>query len=113
MSRKTFPTAFRASLPVMVLVTAALRFLPFLVFKNQDKRPGVITYLGQVLPFGVMGMLVVYCLKNVSLIAASHGIPEFLAVAAVALLHLWKRSTLLSIFGGTAFYMVLVQFVFA
>lgn len=98
---------------VMALVTAALRFLPFLVFQDQDKRPGVITYLGQVLPYGVMGMLVVYCLKNVSLLAAPHGIPELLAVAAVVLLHLWKRNTLLSIFGGTAFYMILVQFVFA
>ncbi len=97
---------------VMALVTAALRFLPFLVFKDQDKRPGVITYLGQVLPYGVMGMLVVYCLKNISLMAAPHGIPELLAVAAVVLLHLWRRNTLLSIFGGTAFYMVLVQLVF-
>lgn len=97
---------------VMALVTAVLRFLPFLVFKDQDKRPGVITYLGQVLPYGVMGMLVVYCLKNVSLMAAPHGIPELLAVAAVVLLHLWRRNTLLSIFGGTAFYMVLVQLIF-
>ena len=97
---------------VMALVTAVLRFLPFLVFKDQDKRPGVITYLGQVLPYGVMGMLVVYCLKNVSLMAAPHGIPELLAVAAVVLLHLWRRNTLLSIFGGTAFYMVLMQLVF-
>lgn len=102
-----------AQIAVMALVTAALRFLPFLVFKDQDKRPGVITYLGQVLPYGVMGMLVVYCLKSVSLTAAPHGVPEFLAVAAVVLLHLWRRNTLLSIFGGTAFYMVLVQLVFA
>lgn len=102
-----------AQIAVMALVTAALRFLPFLVFKDQDKRPGVITYLGQVLPYGVMGMLVVYCLKSVSLTASPHGVPEFLAVAAVVLLHLWRRNTLLSIFGGTAFYMVLVQLVFA
>ena len=102
-----------AQIAVMALVTAALRFLPFLVFKDQDKRPCVITYLGQVLPYGVMGMLVVYCLKSVSLTAAPHGVPEFLAVAAVVLLHLWRRNTLLSIFGGTAFYMVLVQLVFA
>ena len=60
-----------------------------------------------------MGMRVVYCLKSVSLTASPHGVPEFLAVAAVVLLHLWRRNTLLSIFGGTAFYMVLVQLVFA
>lgn len=98
---------------IMAAVTAALRFLPFLIFRNDEKRPAVITYLGTVLPYGVMGMLVVYCLKNVSLLSAPHGLPEFLAVAAVAALHIWKRNTLLSIFGGTAFYMVLVQLVFA
>lgn len=98
---------------VMALVTALLRFLPFLVFRNGDKRPAVITYLGTVLPYGVMGMLVVYCLKNVSLLAAPYGLPEFLAVAAVVGLHIWKRNTLLSIFGGTAFYMTLVQLLFA
>lgn len=98
---------------VMALVTAALRFLPFWVFRRSETRPAVITYLGTVLPYGVMGMLVVYCLKNVSLLASPHGLPEFLAVAAVAGLHIWKRNTLLSIFGGTAFYMVLVQLIFA
>jgi len=98
---------------VMALITAALRFLPFLVFRNQGRRPAVITYLGRVLPYGVMGMLVIYCLKNVSLLAGNHGLPELLAVAAVVGLHLWRRNTLLSIFGGTAFYMVLLQVVFA
>ena len=97
---------------VMSLVTAALRFLPFWIFRSSEKRPAVITYLGTVLPYGVMGMLVVYCLKNVSLLSAPHGLPEFLAVFAVAGLHIWKRNTLLSIFGGTAFYMVLVQLIF-
>lgn len=97
---------------VMALVTAALRSLPFWVFRSSEKRPAVITYLGTVLPYGVMGMLVVYCLKNVSLISAPHGLPELLAVLAVVGLHIWKRNTLLSIFGGTAFYMVLVQMIF-
>lgn len=97
---------------VMALVTAALRFLPFWIFRSSEKRPAVITYLGTVLPYGVMGMLVVYCLKNVSLISAPHGLPELLAVLAVVGLHIWKRNTLLSIFGGTAFYMVLVQMIF-
>lgn len=98
---------------VMAAVTALLRFLPFLVFPGGRKRPQIITYLGTVLPYSVMAMLVIYCLKNVSLIAAPHGIPELLAIAAVVGLHLWKKSTLLSIFGGTAFYMILVQAIFA
>jgi branched-subunit amino acid transport protein AzlD len=102
-----------AQILVMAGVTALLRFLPFLVFHDAKARPAVITYLGRVLPYAVMGMLVVYCLKSVSLVTAPHGLPEFLAVAAVVLLHLWRRNTLLSIFGGTAIYMVLIQVVFA
>ena len=97
---------------VMAAVTVVLRFLPFWVFQSQEKRPALITYLGTVLPYAVMGMLVVYCLKNVSLVSAPHGIPEFLSILSVVLLHLWRRSTLLSIFGGTAVYMLFVQFVF-
>ena len=85
----------------------------FLVFPGGRKRPQIITYLGTVLPYGVMAMLVIYCLKGVSLIPWPHGIPELLAVAAVVGLHLRKKNTLLSIFGGTAFYMLLVQVVFA
>lgn len=98
---------------VIALVTAALRFLPFLVFPEGKKRPRVITYLGSVLPFGVMAMLVIYCLKSVSVLAWPYGIPELLAILGVVLLHLWRKNTLLSIFGGTAIYMLLVQVVFA
>lgn len=97
---------------VIAAVTATLRFLPFLIFRNEDRRPGVIAYLGTVLPYAVMGMLVVYCLKNVSVPAAPHGLPEAIALIAVIALHLWRRNTLLSVFGGTAVYMVLVQVIF-
>lgn len=97
---------------VIALVTILLRFLPFWVFPPGRKRPQIISYLGTVLPYGVMAMLVIYCLKNVSLLSWPHGLPELFAVAAVVGLHLWKGNTLLSIFGGTAFYMLLVQVVF-
>lgn len=97
---------------VAALVTMALRFLPFLIFGENRKTPPIITYLGQVLPYAIMGMLVVYCLKDISLTSAPFGIPELLGCAAVAALHVWKRSTLLSIGVGTVFYMLLVQFVF-
>ncbi|MBQ9133706.1 MAG: branched-chain amino acid transporter permease [Clostridia bacterium] len=96
---------------VIAAVTALLRFLPFLIFGSRE-TPTFVTYLGKVLPYAVMGMLVVYCLRNISFVASPHGIPELLSVALVALLHLWKRNTLLSIIGGTACYMVLVQVVF-
>lgn len=97
---------------VIALVTAALRFLPFLIFGENRKTPPLITYLGKVLPYSIMGMLVVYCLKNVSLTAFPFGIPEAIGCAVVAVLHIWKRNTLLSIGAGTVCYMLLVQFVF-
>ena len=97
---------------VCALVTMGLRFLPFAVFRGDRPTPTYIVYLGKVLPYAIMGMLVVFCLKGVSLTAAPHGIPEFLGCAVTALLHIWKRNTLLSIVGGTAVYMVLVQMVF-
>lgn len=97
---------------VIALVTVALRFIPFLIFGENRKTPPLITYLGQMLPYAIMGMLVIYCLKDVSFAAAPFGIPELLGCAAVALLHIWKRNTLLSIGAGTVFYMLLVQLVF-
>lgn len=97
---------------VIALVTMALRFLPFLIFGENRSTPPLITYLGQVLPYAIMGMLVVYCLKDVDLTAAPFGIPELIGCALVALLHFWKRNTLLSIGAGTVCYMMLVQFIF-
>ena len=97
---------------VVALVTIALRFLPFLVFGENRRTLPLIAYLGQVLPYAIMGMLVVYCLKDVTLTTAPFGIPELIGCAVVALLHLWKRNTLLSIGAGTVCYMLLVQFIF-
>lgn len=101
-----------ATIAVCALVTAALRFLPFLIFGENRKTPPVVAYLGQVLPYAIMGMLVVYCLKDVSVISAPFGIPEAIGCIVVAGLHIWKRNTLLSIGAGTVVYMLLVQFVF-
>lgn len=97
---------------VMALVTAGLRFLPFLFFGENRKTPPLVSYLGQVLPFAIMGMLVVYCLKDISFAASPFGIPEIIGCTVVTLLHIWKRNTLLSIGAGTLCYMLLVQLVF-
>ncbi|HIX60022.1 MAG TPA: branched-chain amino acid transporter permease [Candidatus Blautia gallistercoris] len=97
---------------MVVLGTALTRFLPFLLFPAGKSTPRYIRYLGKVLPAAVFGLLVIYSLKDVSLLSGNHGIPELLAVALVVLLHVWKRQMLLSIAGGTVFYMLLVQFVF-
>ena len=100
-----------AMVAVIALVTAALRFLPFLLLRGKQTPP-FVAYLGKVLPFAIMGMLVIYCLRNISFSAAPFGIPELPSCAVVAALHLWKRNTLLSIAAGTVFYMLLVQTVF-
>ena len=97
---------------VAVLVTAATRFLPFLIFGEKRKTPPVIEYLGTVLPCAIMGMLVVYCLKDISFVKNPFGLPELIACVVVAVLHVWKRNSLLSIGGGTVCYMLLVQLVF-
>lgn len=101
-----------ALIAVCAGVTMLLRFLPFMIFGGKKKIPGYITYLSGVLPYAIMGMLVVYCLKNVNLLEGNHGIPEILASAVVVGLHVWKRNTLLSIAAGTVFYMFLIQAVF-
>lgn len=97
---------------MVILGTAITRFLPFLLFPADKPMPKYIQYLGKVLPSAVFGLLVVYCLKNVSLFEGSCGIPELVSIFVVVLLHLWKRQMLLSIAGGTICYMLLVQFVF-
>ena len=93
--------------------TQLTRWLPFWLFPEKKQPPAVVTYLGRVLPPAMMGLLVVYCLKGVSWLSAPHGAPELLAIAAVVALHTWKRNVLLSIAGGTALYMLLVQTVFS
>ena len=95
---------------VMAVVTMLLRFLPFLVFRKEP--PSYITYLGKVLPPAIIGMLVIYCLKDISLFAHPFGLPELIAVAAVAALQAWKRNSLVSILTGTVLYMVLIRLVF-
>ncbi|MBQ6875326.1 MAG: AzlD domain-containing protein [Lachnospiraceae bacterium] len=99
-----------AIIAVTAAVTALIRFLPFLIFHKGTPKP--ILYLGEVLPFAVMGMLVVYCLKNTSFISAPYGAPELLAILFVVIVHKWKHNTLLSVAGGTICYMLLVQMVF-
>ena len=100
------------TIAAVVLGTMLTRFLPFLLFPAGKPTPRYVQYLGKALPGAVFGLLVVYCLKNVSLLLGSHGLPELIAILVVAGLHLWKRQMLLSIAGGTICYMLLVQLVF-
>ena len=97
---------------VIAAVTLALRFIPFLVFGGNRETPQYVTYLGRVLPYAIMAMLVVYCLRGISFAAVDNWLPEIISCAVVAGLHIWKRNTLVSIIGGTACYMVLVQMIF-
>lgn len=97
---------------LVALTTFATRVTPFLIFPKGKEIPKTIQYLGKVLTPAIIGMLVVYCLKNTSILAAPYGIPELIAVVVVAVLHIWKRNNLLSIGVGTVLYMVLIQTVF-
>lgn len=109
----TASPAFAAtSILIMAGVTLLTRLIPFLFFGRGGRPPKTIVYLGQVLPPAIIAMLVVYCLRNVNLFSGSHGLPELLCVAVVAVLQIWKGNILLSICGGTALYMLLVQLVF-
>lgn len=100
------------TIAMVVLGTMLTRFLPFAVFPPGKPTPKYVQYLGKVLPSAVLGLLVIYCFKDVSLLSGSHGIPEFIAVVVVVLLHFWKKNMLLSIAGGTIIYMILVQWIF-
>ena len=103
------------SLLIIIAVAAttfATRAIPFLLFPKGKEIPPMVQYLGKVLPPAVIGMLVIYCLKAVSITSYPYGLPEFIAVAVVILLHVWKRNNLLSIGVGTVLYMVLLQAVF-
>ena len=97
---------------VVALVTILLRFFPFLIFQGNRKTPKIIEKLGKILPYAIMGMLVVYCLRDVNVTGVSNYLPQLIACAVVGILHVWKRNTLVSIIGGTICYMVLVQMVF-
>lgn len=106
------PTQILLMILAIALGTMITRFTPFLLFPDHQEPPKVISYLGKVLPPAMMGLLVVYCLKNVSLTDPSHGIPEIVSITAIVLLHRYKNNVLLSIGCGTALYMFLVQVVF-
>ena len=107
------PAQTLASIAVMAVVTFLTRALPFILFDRGEHPPKVVTYLGHVLPPAIIAMLIVYCLKGVTFSTPAGWVPSLAAGAAAVLLHLWKGNDLLSIFGATGLYMVLVQGVFA
>lgn len=96
----------------MGLAVLATRIVPVLIFGRGEKVPEFILYLGRVVPYTAMGLLIVYCLRDVPVLDAPHGLPEILSLAVVTVTYLWKRNTILSVVIGTALYMFLVQSVF-
>lgn len=100
------------TIAMVVLGTMITRFLPFIIFPADRPTPDYVRYLGRALPPAALGLLVIYCLKDVDFLSGAHGLPELIAMAVVTALHFWKRQMLLSITGGTVVYMLLVQFVF-
>ena len=100
------------AIAVMALITALLRFLPFLIFKGKASTPKLVEKLGRLLPSAVIAMLVVYCLKDMNFSATVDYLPAIIAGLLVGVLHVWKSDTLLSVISGTVCYMLLVQYVF-
>lgn len=97
---------------VVALGTMLTRTLPFIIFNDSSKKPASIDYLGKVLPYSIMAMLVVYCLKDINFFNSNHGLPEIIAVFITIIVHLFKNNTLLSIIVGTISYMICVQLIF-
>lgn len=97
---------------ICAIGTLLTRALPFLLFSSKKPTPKYVSYLGGALPAAIFALLVVYCLRNVSILGGSHGIPELISLTLVVLLHLWRRNTILSIAAGTVVYMLLIQLVF-
>ena len=100
------------TIALCILGTMTTRFLPFIVCRENKETPAFIQYIGKFLPSAVFGMLVIYCLRNVNVMQGNHGIPELLAIIVTCGLHIWKRQMLVSIAGGTIFYMLLLHFIF-
>lgn len=97
---------------IIAIVTISLRAAPFLIFPDNKETPKYVQYLGKILPSTIIAMLVIYCLKDINIFVYPNALPEIIAIIAIAILHIWKRNTLLSIGGGTLIYMLLVQNVF-
>lgn len=97
---------------MVIIATVITRFLPFIIFPDNKTPPRYIQYLGKVLPSAIMGLLIVYCLKDINILSGSHGLPEFISILCITVFYMWKKNTVLSILLGTIIYMVLVQLVF-
>lgn len=97
---------------IIAVTTFFTRVIPFLLFPEKREIPKFMKYLAEVLPYTIIGLLVVYCLKDVSITQMPYGLPELISIAYIILIHLWKKSTLLSIGSGTLLYMLLIQFAF-
>lgn len=100
------------AIAVAAICTFATRLVPFALFGGKKEVPAVITYLGKVLPPAIIATLIIYCVRSVDFTASPHGAAEIIAIVVTALLHIWKKNTLISIGGGTILYMILVQFIF-
>jgi branched-subunit amino acid transport protein AzlD len=97
---------------VMGLAVLSTRIVPVLIFGRGEKVPEFILYLGRVVPYTAMGLLIVYCLRDMPVLDAPHGLPEIISLTVVTVTYLWKRNTILSVVAGTALYMFLVQSIF-
>ena len=97
------------TIAMVILGTLITRFVPFLLFPSEEKTPAYILYLGKVLTPAIFGLLVIFSLKDTQLTVVSDVVPKLVSVLLVILLHKWKKNMLLSIAGGTLFYIAIIH----
>lgn len=104
-------TIFQSAITIILVVAATMltRFLPYIIFREGKEIPGTVKYLGKVLAPAVFGLLIIYCLRNVSFSSGSHGLPEMISIAAVVALYQIRHDMLIPMAGGTIIYMVLIR----
>lgn len=95
-----------AMVAVVAGCTLLTRALPFLLMAGRPVPPAV-AYLGRVLPPAVMGVLVVYCLREAGIGHFPYGMAQWAGVALAAGLQARWGNTLVSIAAATGCYMVL------
>ncbi|GHU71924.1 hypothetical protein FACS1894184_19310 [Clostridia bacterium] len=96
---------------IMAVCTLATRALPFALFGGGRRTPKVVLYLGRTLPYAIIGMLIVYCLRGARPLVWPHALPEVVGLAVTAAAYLWSKRTLPAVLGGTAAYMIALRLI--
>lgn len=95
------------------LIIFCERGFPFFLFARKNP-PKILSFVEKYIPPMIMAALTLYCLKDMNFtqnnqINFQGFIPYIGGLGVTIALHLWKRNSLLSIFSGTAVFMILIR----